>query len=94
MIKSVKETVNGVFRALPDDLGISNEEKEYTVVFGVQETFCSCTCRVVPAEEHGFYVSTFLQLLKVIKSNFTIYHNFSEIIILQIWTMDCLETMK
>ena len=45
MIKSVKETVNGVFRALPDDLGISNEEKEYTVVFGVQETFCSCTCR-------------------------------------------------
>ena len=45
MIESVKETVNGVFRVLSDDPGISNEEKEYTLVFGDQETFCSYTCR-------------------------------------------------
>ena len=45
MIESAKETVNGVFRVLSDDPGIGNEEKEYTVVFGDQETFCSCTCR-------------------------------------------------
>ena len=45
MIESVKETANGVFCVLSDDPGISNEEKEYTVVFGDQETFCSCTCR-------------------------------------------------
>ena len=45
MIESVKETVNGVFRVLSDDPGISNEEKEYTVVFGDQETFCSCICQ-------------------------------------------------
>ena len=45
MTESVKETVNGVFRVLSDDPGISSEEKEYTVVFGDQETFCSCTWR-------------------------------------------------
>ena len=45
MIESVKKTANGVFCVLSDDPGISNEEKEYTVVFGDQETFCSCTCR-------------------------------------------------
>ena len=45
MTESVKETVNGVFRVLSDDPGISNKEKEYTLVFGDQETFCSCTCR-------------------------------------------------
>ena len=45
MIESVKETVNGVFLVLSDDPGISNEEKEYTVVFGDQEAFCSCTCQ-------------------------------------------------
>ena len=39
MIESVKETVNGVFRVLSDDPGISNEEKEYTLVFDDQETF-------------------------------------------------------
>ena len=45
MIESVKETVKGVFRVLSDDPGISSEKKEYTVVFGDKETFCSCTCR-------------------------------------------------
>ena len=44
MTESVKEAVNRVFRVLPDDPGISNEEKEYTVVFGDQEKFCSCNC--------------------------------------------------
>ena len=92
MIESVKETVNGVFRVLYDDPGISNKEKKYIVVFGDQETFGSCTAET--SEEYGFYASTFLQFLKVTKDNFTIYHNFSEIIILQIWTMDCLETIK
>ena len=91
MIESVKETVNGVFRVLSDDPGISNEEKECTVVFGDQETFCSCTCR--DFRRTRLLCRHFLQLLRVIKSNFTIYH-FSEIITLQIWTMDCLETMK
>ena len=92
MIESVKETVNGVFRVLSDDLEISNEEKKYTVVFGDQETFCSCTCR--DFRRTRLLCKDCLQLLKVMKSNFTIYHNFSEIIILQIWTMDCLKKMK
>ena len=33
------------FVLLSDDPGISIEEKEYTVVIGDQETFCSCTYR-------------------------------------------------
>ena len=45
IIESVKETANGVFCVLSDDPGISNEEKEYSVVFGDQETFCGCTYR-------------------------------------------------
>ena len=91
MIVSVKETVNGMYRALADDPGISNEEKEYIAAFGDQKTFCSRTCR-----DFRRTWPLFKLFFAVIESNrnITIYHNFSEIIILQIWTIDCLETMK
>ena len=91
MIVSVKETVNGMFRVLSDDPGISNEEKEYIAAFGDQKTLCSCTCR-----DFRRTWPLFKLFFAVIESNrnITIYHNFSEIIILQIWTIDCLETMK
>ena len=91
MIVSVKETVNGMYRALADDPGISNEEKKYIAAFGDQKTFCSRTCR-----DFRRTWPLFKLFFAVIESNrnITIYHNFSEIIILQIWTIDCLETMK
>ena len=45
MIESVREAADGSFFVSSDDPGISDEVKEYNVVFGNQETFCSCTCR-------------------------------------------------
>ena len=74
MIESVKKTVNGVFRVLSDDPGISNEEKEYTVVFGDQETFCSCACR-------EFRRTRFLckQSFVVIESNKKQFHDISQL---------------
>ena len=74
MIESVKETVNGVFRVLSDDSGIINEEKEYTVVFGDKETFCSCTCR-------DFRRTQFLckHFFAVIESNKKQFHDISQL---------------
>ena len=92
MTESVKETVNGLFRVLSDDPGIRNEAKEYTVVFGDQETFCSCTCRDIRRTriicKHFFAViesnkKQFQDISQLFRD-----HHFTN------WTKDCLETMK
>ena len=74
MTESVRETVNGLFRVLSDDPGISNEEKEYTVVFGDQETFYSCTCR-------DFRRTRLLckHFFEVIESNKKQFHDISQL---------------
>ena len=59
---------------LSDDSGISNEETEYTVVFGDQETFCSCACR-------DFRRTRLLckHFFAVIESNKKQFHNISQL---------------
>ena len=63
-----------MFHVLSDDPAIINEEKEYTLVFRDQETFCSCTCQDVWKTQ-----LLFKHFFVVIQSSKKQFHNISQL---------------